>query len=545
MNSGRINLILSVCLFLSTGNLLAQEEYWVFFKDKNCKHYDYREKLNALAVQRRVLSGFPVIDSADMPVNIDYLNEVEILSDSIDVISNWLNAVSIYADETKSEKIKALPFVKGVVKIKPSPPPLCSDYYPNPIDPDENAGLKTLAHVQLSLFVPQEIANRGLNGKGVLMAVIDAGFPEVGSHKAFRLVNDRGGIREQFDFVKKRPGPMGGHQHGMQVLSNICGMMDDFPLGFGTGADFLLARTEKAVGPFTKGEKYWWAAAEWAENKGAKIITTSLGYGKERYFQEELNGMTTNISKAARMAAQRGVLVIAAAGNEGIERHWRTLVSPADADSVLAVGGIDPENALAVNFASRGLQLGPAVKPNVSASAITVTANRRGKFTENMGTSFATPLVAGLAACYWQINPGLTHMQVFQAIERSGHLYPYYDLAHGYGHPMASKLFGDAEEPAETFVVQEDKNTLSIKINTTTNASINPYLGTDMLYYHLADENGKLLKYAVVKVLSMNPLRISLDKIEEEFGTPHSLSVHFRGYTYQYIIRHAEVPENK
>ena len=112
-------------------------------------------------------------------------------------------------------------------------------------------------------------------------------------------------------------------------------------MGLATGAEFLLARTEVDLEPF-KEEVWWMQAVEWADKNGAQIISSSLGYGKERYDVWQMDG-TSYVAKAGNMAARKGILVCNSAGNEATTSAWKTIITPADADSVLCVGGIEAD----------------------------------------------------------------------------------------------------------------------------------------------------------------------------------------------------------
>ncbi len=88
-----------------------------------------------------------------------------------------------------------------------------------------------------------------------------------------------------------------------------------------------------------------------------------LGYGKSRYNPKEMDGKKSLVSKAANMAAAKGMLVCNSMGNEGMDRAWRVLITPADADSVLSVGGIEPGTNEHINFSSYGPTYDGRLKP--------------------------------------------------------------------------------------------------------------------------------------------------------------------------------------
>ena len=192
--------------------------------------------------------------------------------------------------------------------------------------------------------------------------------------------------------------------------------------------------------PF-KEEVWWQQAVEWADKNGAMIISSSLGYGKDRYYTRDMDG-TSYVARAANMAARKGMLVVNSAGNEADDSSWQYIITPSDADSVLCIGGIthsltDYEH---ISFASFGPSADGRQKPNLCAIAHVKAAAPKhdSAYSDVYGTSFSCPLVAGFAACAWQTQRGMTNMQLFDALQRSGDLYPYCDYAFGYGVPQAS-----------------------------------------------------------------------------------------------------------
>ena len=202
-------------------------------------------------------------------------------------------------------------------------------------------------------------------------------------------------------------------------------------------------------------------AVEWADRNGANIISSSLGYGKENHYTKDMDG-TSYVAKAGNLAARKGMLVVNSAGNEADDKQWKTIITPADADSVLCIGGI--ENSLTaynhIEFSSYGPSADGRQKPNVCAFGYARTANTGNNHATHYvhGTSFSCPLVAGFAACAWQASPGKTAMEMFHAIEQSSDLYPYCDYSFGYGVPQAAYFTGDrkAVEPTFRFVIEED-----------------------------------------------------------------------------------------
>lgn len=184
------------------------------------------------------------------------------------------------------------------------------------------------------------------------------------------------------------------------------------------------------------------AGAEWADSLGADIITSSLGYrffdpGEGDYELEDLNGDIAIVTRAADIAAAKGILVVNSAGNEG----QRGLIAPADGDSVLAVGAVDQSRTIA-GFSSAGPRTDGRIKPEVLAmGSATWLMNLSGNVARGSGTSFSCPLITGLAACLMQAAPQAGNMDVFQAIVQSAEWYENPDPKHGYGIPDGCRAY--------------------------------------------------------------------------------------------------------
>ena len=192
-------------------------------------------------------------------------------------------------------------------------------------------------------------------------------------------------------------------------------------------------------------EANWLAAAEYADSTGVDVISSSLGYTdfdapSPAYTYADMNGRTAISSRAATMAARVGMLVVNAAGNEG-NKPWRYISAPADADSILTVGAVDSLGRHAA-FSSYGPTADGRIKPTLSAMGqATAVLSPSGTAYRGNGTSFACPVLAGMAAAFWQANPTLTAQQVILALRSTASKAASPDNTLGYGLPNFGRAY--------------------------------------------------------------------------------------------------------
>ena len=471
---------LSLLLFIIQAPFIsAQDLYWVFFTDKNGTEFDPYAYFDVKAIQRRVQQHLPLCDSTDFPLNRTYVTAVDRLSEEMIGESRWINAVAV--GTFRIDEIRALPFVAAVTPIEShAVPASVSSEGSAPI-----AGTNTAAlYPQLSRMKGELFADNGIDGRGIRIAVFDGGFKMADEHPAFQHLRDGHRILKTYNFPLKRENVYGWSSHGTMVLSCIAGIKDGKKIGLATGAEFLLARTE--VNTELRKEEVWWMMGmEWADCNGANIINSSLGYGKERYNPEDMDG-TSLVARAANMAAAKGILVCNSMGNEGDDRSWRTLITPADADSVLSVGGID-EMGNPSSFTSWGPTADGRLKPNVCAYGHAYVANPSATkpYTYAHGTSFSSPLTAGFAACAWQSRPQLNNMELKAEIEKSGDRYPEHDFRYGYGVPQAS------------YFVEEQKKAAVGELGTISGNVINQRGEALAFIYVYLQRNDSVINYAM------------------------------------------------
>ncbi|MBR5028040.1 MAG: S8 family serine peptidase [Bacteroidales bacterium] len=479
----------------------AQDYYWVFFTDKLGSTFNPYEYFDAKAIERYRMNGVSLYDSTNFPLNGGYVSQVEGVCEEFVGESRWLNAVGVGATPEQIAVIAEMPFVSRILPIESNMQlASCEAEWGY-----RDTNLWSLGVTpQLRRMKGERFVAKGIDGTGIRIAVFDGGFPKVDVHPVFKHLRDNKRIIATWNFPKKKADVYGWNKHGTMVLSCIAGKLDTMQLGLATGAEFLLARTEVNTEPAK--EEVWWAMAmEWADKNGADIISSSLGYGKERHYTKDMDG-TSVVAKAANLAARKGMLVCNAAGNEGGDR-WNTIITPADADSVIAVGGIEAnlEEYRHIYFSSYGPTADGRMKPNVCNYAHTLCATPSLGVEDSYGTSFASPLTAGFAACAWQCRKGYTAMQMKAEIERSADLYPYCDYAFGYGVPQATYFLEGKKTPQPTFHFEQDSDLV--------------YLVTDkniensFLFCNLQRPNGRIVQYKQYAMTSDTSHRVlSMDK---------------------------------
>ncbi|WP_338871648.1 S8 family serine peptidase [Spirosoma sp. SC4-14] len=412
---------------------VERPKYWVLFKDKD---QTAAPALSSVAIARRQVQSLP-LDDTDQPVSKAYIQQLQ--HEGVRPLnrSRWLNAVSARLSAEEREKILALPFVAGIEAIDPAIviTAIKSDNETPMVKPQM---APVMRQIQASDF-----AQAGLTGRFVSIGVIDAGFFGADSANALKHVFAREGVKRVRDYVNddKTHGDLFrtletmSDFHGTEVLAAIAGNdpVERIQYGLATDATFYLARTDQGNREYRGEEDNWVAAMEWMDSLGVRLINTSLGYAKgmsnpkENYEPSQMDGHTSLISRAAQIAAdKKGILIVVSAGNEGDDRSWRIISTPADAQGVLAIGATNSRLWNRIGYSSIGPESLPYLKPNVSCFSL-------------YGTSLSAPVITGFAACVMQANPKLTNKEVMAIIEQSSHLYPYGNNYIGYGVPQASR----------------------------------------------------------------------------------------------------------
>ena len=540
MHKTRFILIVISLLFLMPILSEAQQRWMVYFKGKQRLDFNPYTYFDCKAIERRLRTGIAVDDATDWPVNENYVNQVALMVNEVLITSRWFNSVAVDADDIQISNVRQLSFVLNVEWIEPSEMQIASyTDYDTVVDLNQSEVLKG----QLQTLGVDAWRKAGMDGKGLRIAILDVGFTNADKVPAFDHIRNEKRLIATRDFTKRKlsENVYYGNGHGTEVWSCIAGKIGDIQIGLATGAEFLLAKTEKSSEKY-KEELNWLAAAEWADKNGADIINSSLGYTVNRYFNWQMDGKTSFVTRAANIAARKGMLVVNAAGNDG-DGKWHNIGAPADADSALSIGGIDPATGFHTGFSSYGPTTDKRMKPNVSAYGHVVAA-APARLVSTQGTSFASPLVSGFAACAWQTNRKLTNMQLFREIEKSGSLYPYFDYAHGFGIPQSGHfLIKDQTQVEATFKVVESGDSITVIVDKefvsekyryeeseykiTEGNSTEPLMNQKYLYYNIMNKAGVLDSYYVLDVIQPNVFSV----LKSDYQHGETLNVHYAGYS--------------
>lgn len=414
--------------------------YRVSFTDKGMNHVESfppASLLSEKAIQRREKSEIPVPDYFDLPVYSDYLEEISSMGLTLHTTSKWMNTGLFKStDPVDPSVILSLQFVSDIKLVKnPASKSNFTDKLDFPLyEADDFPYDRPVTMLNGDL-----LHDSGFDGNGVLIAVLDAGFLNTDLITSLQQLRNRKGIRVTYDFVNNDQFVYSYHNHGTAVLSVLAGVIDGYIRGTAPGADYMLFRTEDDDSEFPVEEDFWVAAAEFADSAGADIISSSLGYSIFDdpildYKYSDMDGNSTFITRAADIAASKGILVVNSAGNER-NKTWLHILAPSDGDSVLASGAVDGNNIIS-SFSSAGPAADRRVKPDLTTMGVKVPVQVNiSSLSRSSGTSFSCPVLSGMTACLLQAVPSAVNTDIIWALHNSGDKYTFPDSLYGYGTP--------------------------------------------------------------------------------------------------------------
>lgn len=439
---------------LNAYSQIAPDRYWVQFTDKNNTPYSIdrpEEFLSERSIQRRIKYGVAV-DEKDIPVNPSYIEAVEKAGATILNPSKWLNGVTIETNnKSVLNAIEKLPFVKKTRALHDEPLKQMIKnesfmYEMNAesvVDMDVVRGHYGKAQTQIELLNGIALHDMGYQGEGMWIGICDSGYEGADVHDVFQNMRDENRLLGTKDFVYKNGIVYSDDHHGTACLGLMAGYMPGTYVGTAPKASYFLCRTENINSENIIEEYNWVSAAEYMDSIGIDMISTSLGYigfddPDASHGYSDFDGKTCIITIGAEIASSRGILCVAAAGNEG-DNDFPYVGGPGDGKNVLTVGGVKADGTRA-GFSSIGPTYDGRIKPDVMSFAYAVTVASPGNnFYEGNGTSFAAPSLAGMLACYWQARRDAPEGKIREVIKKSSNNYSSPNNEYGYGIPDFEK----------------------------------------------------------------------------------------------------------
>lgn len=360
------------------------------------------------------------------------------------------------------------------------------------------AQLSILGDIQgpLTDIRADSFSNNGFYGKGINIGVIDVGFEKLGQNPGLNHIIHESRLRFARNYlhrameagdtltrtylarvpqkdlpVFKIPWKQDaglydtntlftmGNTHGSLVTWLIAGIPgENARPALGKEGNYFLAKTEFGKKDHRLEEHLLGQALEDFYQRQVQVVNISLGYRSnfaledEAYQRESLDGKSALSSSLCNAYADKGLIIVVAAGNEGF-KSWKAIAAPGDADQVITVGSTRaPGSILKAWFSSIGE--GSRVKPDVCCYSAT-------------GTSLSAPVITGLVAAMLQKDSTLSPKQVKELLQKSATLYPYPNTFVGYGVPDAGKIWqmmkGEPVKPEAT-LIQVQENELPVEL---------------------------------------------------------------------------------
>lgn len=462
---------LSLVILLITVQTFSQTKYYIYLKDKGIAQgsvlsktmsaFQAAEKeLSPAAIERRKqVMGENYITEEDVPINEKYVQTIEASGIKIENKLKWFNAVTAYLTDVQAEAVQSLPFVVKLERVHITT-------YVKPVQNNDAAPDNSLkktgstaslnygpSFTQYNLSDVPVIHDLGITGKGVIIGILDTGF-RWKTHSALKNLK----IIGEYDFVQKdnvtenQTGDASDQDsHGTNCLGLMAGNDPGNLIGPSFDASIILAKTENVSSETIAEEDNYAAALQWMEGFGVQITTSSLGYnqfdnGIGSYTFANMDGKTTITAKALNLSFSRGVFSLTAAGNER-GNSWNHIITPADAFNVITVGAVSSSNQVA-SFSSPGPSADGRIKPEIVAMGVTDYVSKPVDpakptvvpYGYGSGTSYATPISAGVAGLLKSCWPHLNNVQMRKMFLECGDNTAAPNNDRGYGLISAKKL---------------------------------------------------------------------------------------------------------
>ena len=434
---------LLLCFIICQFSTFAQQEAWVYLSDKPNAATQLAAPITILtqaAIDRKTNHAI-AIDERDAPVHEPYIT---LLKESIGITykakSKWFNAVHVIGEESAINALLTVHDFIDYIDFADSNLNARVGAVQDKFQLESNLTDFTYGSTQnqVEMIHVDALHTADYTGDGVVVAVIDAGFPNVDTMTGFERLRTAGNLMGGYDFVNKTADVYNStaSDHGTKVLSTMAGYIENQYVGTAPDATFYVFLTEDVYNESPLEESYWVEAVERADSLGVQIINTSLGYkdfdnSNYDYSDEDLNGTTTYISRGANIAFEKGLILITSAGNSGASG----ISAPGDAAGVLTIAAVDGNGNYA-SFSSQGSVLQPTHKPDVAARGSgSYVINKNNQITQSNGTSFSSPILAGGVASLVQALPNATNAEIYAYVRESASQYTIPDFFIGYGIP--------------------------------------------------------------------------------------------------------------
>ncbi len=511
----RILLLLLLVFSFTAPAQIGPDTYFIQFSDKDGTPYTIDEPeafLSQRAIDRRLAQGIAIIEQ-DLPVNPSYLDGVAALGPTMLFPSKWLNGLTIITpDQNVLNDILDLPYVVSIRSLSEGERPQSDEtkifFSQESISDDNRPLLKsekaytTLdygnGYTQINQINGIPLHEAGYKGQGMVIALLDGGYSNTNTHAAFDSIWMNGQILGTKDFVEPGGNVFTQSSHGTAVLSTIASNVPGQLVGTAPKASFWLLRPEYVPTENLIEEYNWVSAAEFADSVGADIINSSLGYinfdmPEHNHSYDHMDGNTCIVTIGADIASSKGILVVNSAGNSGNNSQFPYMGAPADGFDVFSIGAVNDEGNRA-SFSSIGPTYDGRIKPDIMAmgQGTAVASGSSSNFSFGNGTSFSSPVIAGMSACLWQANPSFTNLEIKEAIMQSGSRHENPDVYYGHGIPdyaLANSILTllQYEKDPDGNLLRLGPNPFSHKLNIT-------YIDSVVNKLNIHDISGKLLQ---------------------------------------------------
>ena len=449
-----IFLLLLISVFQSVASPRYRFRVYLHTKGEAGYRVDKPEAfLSAEAIARRERMGIAV-EADDCPIAPAILDQLAQTGVKPILTSKWMRTVVVESEDYGVEQtLRQLPMVDSVrfVWQGEATAPLDRVESGERLAPTKEPKKSPYGYAlgQIKLLNGLKLHRAGFRGQGMRVAVIDAGFLNADRMRVFDSLRLLG----TYNIVSPGQSVFAEDEHGTKVLSCLAANAPGWMVGTAPEASYWLIKSEDSRSEYPIEEDYYVAALEFADSVGVAVITSSLGYfafdvDSMSYTQADLDGRTAFISRAAHRAVEKGLLLFSSAGNEG-NSTWEKITFPADTEGILTVGSMTSQKERS-RFSSKGLTADGRIKPDLvalgSGSCVVVGS---GEISYGSGTSFATPILAGMGICLWQALPQLSPQELIDLLRQSGSQAERPDAELGYGLPNLYKAYKKGKKYAK------------------------------------------------------------------------------------------------